>query len=347
MSRTHRVGFCASNAGRGLPSRPMARPPVFALASTPTPLQPMDRLGAALGFAPGQLLVKRDDLTGLAGGGNKARKLEWLVGDALARGCDTLVTGGAAQSNHVRMTGAAARAAGLTCVAVLGGAPPEVDEGNLVLDRLLGIDLVWAGAYDGFHLEQVIAETALRLRTEGRSPYQIPLGGASAIGTLGYVEAADELCRQLPGGGLVYTATGTGGTQAGLVVGLGHHDRVRGVDVGALDDVEARIDVLIPAVAALARRPQPRGHLHLDRSHIGEAYGARTEGAREALELGARLEGIILDPVYSAKAMAALIADARGGGIPGGQHVVFLHTGGLPSLFTHRSATWLAATAGP
>jgi len=327
--------------------RPMPRPPVCSLAVTPTPLQPMARLGAALGLGDGRLLVKRDDLTGLAGGGNKARKLELLVGDALAQGCDTLVTGGAAQSNHVRMTAAAARVAGLRCVAVLGGTPPEVDEGNLVLDRLLGVELVWAGAYDGFHLEQVIAETALRLRTEGRVPYEIPLGGASALGTLAYVDAADELCRQLPTGGIVYTATGTGGTQAGLVVGLGHHDRVRGVDVGALDDVEARIGALIPAAASLSSRSLPQGHLHLDRGHIGAAYGARTDGAREALELCAQLEGLILDPVYSGKAMAALIADAREGRIPSGQTIVFLHTGGLPSLFTHRTAAWLAEPSAP
>jgi D-cysteine desulfhydrase family pyridoxal phosphate-dependent enzyme len=316
--------------------------PPFPLAVTPTPLQPMDRLGHALGMAPGQLLVKRDDLTGLAGGGNKARKLGFLVGDALAAGCDTLITGGAAQSNHVRMTAAAARAAGLHCTAVLGGEAPAVDEGNLVLDRLLGLDIVWVGAYDGFQIEQEIAETAMRLRAEGRNPYEIPLGGASPVGTLGYVEAADELCHQLPGGAIVYTATGTGGTQAGLVVGFGHHERVRGVDVGALDDVEARIGTLVPGVASLAGRSLPQGRVHLDREHVGPGYGARTDGAREALELCARLEGIILDPVYSAKAMAALITDQRAGRIPAGQTIVFLHTGGLPSLFTGRVAAWLA-----
>ncbi len=302
----------------------------------------MDRLAAELGLAPGQLLVKRDDLTGLAGGGNKARKLSFLVADAKADGCDTLVTGGAAQSNHVRMTGAAARAAGLRCTAVLGGDEPAVDEGNLVLDRLLGIDFVWVGAYDGFQIEQEIAETAMRLRAEGRRPYEIPLGGASPVGTLGYVEAADELCHQLPGGAIVYTATGTGGTQAGLAVGFGHHDRVRGVDVGALDDVETRIGTLVPAAASLAGRSLPQGRVHLDRGHIGAGYGARTDGAREALSLCAQLEGIVLDPVYSGKAMAALIVDARDGRIDPAQRVVFLHTGGLPSLFTTKTATWLA-----
>ena len=301
----------------------------------------MDRLARELGLGPGMLSIKRDDLTGLAGGGNKARKLEYLVAAALAQGCDTLVTGGAPQSNHVRMTGAAACAAGLSCVAVLGGVSPARDEGNLVLDRLFGIELIWAGKYEVFHIEQVLAETLMRLKVEGRRPYEIPLGGANPTGTLGYIAAADELCTQAPVGSIVYTATGTGGTQAGLAIGLGHHDRVRGVDVGAIPDVGDRIKALIPAAASLSGRPMPQGSLQLDETQIGKAYGARTDAAREALELVAQLEGIILDPVYSAKAMAALIADARSGTIANGQSVVFLHTGGMPSLFTERYANWL------
>jgi len=316
----------------------------FPLAGAPTPLHAIDRVGADLGFAPGRLLIKRDDLTTLTGGGNKARKLEYLVADAIARGCDTLVTGGAAQSNHVRMTGAAARVAGLRCTAVLGGSPPaagEVDEGNLVLDRLFGIDIVWAGTYDAFHLEQMIVETTMRLDAEGRRPYEIPLGGACPIGTLGYVAAADELAAEMPAGAIVYAATGTGGTHAGLVVGFGHHGRVRGIDVGAIPDVDERIDAIIPATCSLAGRALPTGHLQLDRSHIGSGYGSHTEAAREAIELLARREGIVLDPVYSGKAFAGLIADARAGRIGADQPVIFLHTGGLPSLFTTRVAGWL------
>jgi len=306
----------------------------------------MERLGAHLGFAPGMLWVKRDDLTHLAGGGNKARKLEYLVADALRLGCDTLLTGGAAQSNHVRMTGAAARVAGLSCTAVLGGHAPDRDEGNILLDRLFGIDLVWVGEYEAFHIEQVLAETALRLRSEGRHPYEIPLGGASPIGTAGYVMAADELAKEAPAGCMIYTATGTGGTQAGLVIGIGHHERVRGIDVGAIPDVGERIEAVIPAAASLSGCPMPQGHLQLDRSQIGKAYGARTDAAREAIELVARLEGIVLDPVYSGKAMAALIADCRAGRVGAGQPhqpVVFLHTGGMPSLFTERYAAWLTS----
>jgi len=318
-----------------------AAPTRLPIAATPTPLQPLPRLGAELGFADGCLWAKRDDLTALAGGGNKARKLEFLVADALAHGCDVLVTAGAAQSNHVRATAAAACTVGVDCVAVLGGEAPEHPQGNLVLDLLLGAEPVWTGGYDPFQVEQVLAETCLRLQADGRSPYEIPLGGASPIGTLGYVHAAAELVTQAPLGSVVYAATGTGGTQAGLVVGLGHHDRVRGVDVGALDDVAGRIDELVPAVATLARRPLPAGVLHLDRSQIGEGYGRFTDAGRDAIALAARLEGLVLDPVYSGKAMAGLIADRRADRLPADQPTVFLHTGGFPSIFTDRVAAWL------
>jgi D-cysteine desulfhydrase len=316
--------------------------PRIALAELPTPLQPMDRLGEALGFGAGMLWVKRDDLTALAGGGNKARKLEFLVADALENGCDTLVTGGAPQSNHVRMTAAAARRLDLGCVAVLGGPPAEMTQGNLLLDRLFDVDVVWVGEYDSQHIETALAETCVRLCAEGRTPYEIPLGGATPVGTLGYVYAADELARQAPRGAIVYTASGTGGTQAGLVVGMGAHDRVRGVDVGAIPDLGRRIEDLVGGAASLAGRGMPSGHLHLDQSQIGKAYGARTDECAEAIHLAARCEGLILDPVYSGKAMAGLIADRRADRVPPNEPVVFLHTGGLPTVFVDRYASWLS-----
>jgi len=301
----------------------------------------MARLGDALGFAPGALWVKRDDLTGLAGGGNKARKLEYLVGDAQAQGCDTLLTGGAAQSNHVRMTAAAACMADLRCVAVLGGTEPERYDGNLVLDRMYGAELDWVGTYDAEAIETAMAEACMRLAGEGRRPYEVPLGGASAVGTLGYVVAAGEILSEAPIGSIVYTAVGSGGTQAGLVVGFGHHERVRGVDVGAIADVDARISSLVAATASLARRPLPDGHLQLDRSQIGTGYGVPTDAGREVIELAARLEGLLLDPVYSGKALAALVADRRSGRLASDQPTVFVHTGGLPSLFADRYREWL------
>jgi D-cysteine desulfhydrase len=316
--------------------------PRVALAELPTPLQPMDRLGEALGFAPGMLWVKRDDMTALAGGGNKARKLEYLVADALANGCDTLVTGGAPQSNHVRMTAAAARRADLACVAVLGGPPSDMQQGNLLLDRLFDVDVVWVGEYEAEHIERALAETCVRLCAEGSRPYEMPLGGATPVGTLGYVQAADELAGQAPRGSIVYTASGTGGTQAGLVVGMGAHDRVRGVDVGAIPNLAPRIEALVVGAASLAGRGMPSGHLHLDPSQIGKAYGARTDACAEAIHLAARNEGLILDPVYSGKAMAGLVADRRVGRLPPDEPVVFLHTGGLPTLFVERYAAWLA-----
>ncbi len=315
----------------------------LSLAALPTPLIEAPRLGAELGFAPGRLWIKRDDLTALAGGGNKARKLEYLVAEAQAAGARTLVTAGAAQSNHVRTTAAAARRCGMVCVAVLGGLPPDTYEGNLVLDHLLEAEIVWAGDYDAYLLEKVLAETMLRLESEGRAPFEIPLGGASPTGTLGYVRAANEILAEAPMGSIIYTATGTGGTQAGLVVGVGHHARVRGVDVGAIPDVDRRIVDLVAATAALAHQPMPDGALQLDREQIGAGYGAHTDAARAAIHLAARCEGLILDPVYSAKGLAGLIADRRSGRIPPEQPVVFVHTGGLPSVFTGRAATWLTS----
>src|SRR3954453_17172313 len=154
----------------------------MALALLPTPCEPMDRLGAALGFPAGGLLVKRDDLTGLAGGGNKARKLEHLCTEALAQGCDTLVTGGGRQSNHVRMTAAAASKLGLGCTVVLASGRPDAPTGNVVLDELLGPEIVWAGDLDYFPLEARIEAETARLRGAGRVPYSIPIGGASTLG---------------------------------------------------------------------------------------------------------------------------------------------------------------------
>ena len=302
----------------------------------------MDRLGRELGFADGALWVKRDDLTGLGGGGNKVRKLEFLVGAALAQGCDTLLTCGATQSNHVRLTAAAARASGLSCTAVLGGRRHERADGNVVLDELFGLDVVWIGAYDAGRVGTVLAETAMRLTAEGRHPYEIPLGGASEVGTLGYVVAAGELAAQAPLGSLVYTATGTGGTQTGLVVGLGHHDRVRGVDVGAIPDVGARIEALAAGVASLSGHPLPEGRPQIDQSQIGDGYATRSEAVREALVMAARLEGLIFDPVYSGRALAGLIADRRSGRLAPDQPVVMLHTGGMPALFADRFRDWFA-----
>lgn len=301
----------------------------------------MPRLGAELGFEPGMLWVKRDDVTALGEGGNKARKLEFLAADALAQGCRTLVTAGGPQSNHVRVTAAAAARLGLRCVAVLAGTPPDRHDGNLLLDRLLGAEVVWAGDDAVSVVETRLAETCLRLAQERAAPYEIPIGGASAVGSMGYVAAAGELSRQAPPGAVVYTAVGSGGTLAGLAVGFGHLGRVRGVDAAAVPGVDERIDELVPAVASRAHRPMPTGHLELDGTQAGPGYGARTEACREAIALVATTEGLLLDPVYSGKAMAALVADRRSGRLRSDHPVVFLHTGGVHAAHAEPYRRWL------
>lgn len=322
-----------------------------ALAQLPTPLEPLDRLAAALGKPVGTLWVKRDDLTGLGGGGNKARKLDYLCADALYQGCDTLVTGGGPQSNHVRMTAAAANRLGLACTVVVAGERPARLTGNLLLDELFGADIVWFGGEGELpyaEVEAAIHATADRLAAEGRRPYAMPIGGASAVGALGYVRAAHELQGQAPeldrpGSSWIVVADGSGGTHAGLAAGLGDHRLVLGVDVGARQDLDEAVPALAEAVAALADLPSPEhaGVVPLDHDQAGPGYGAPTGAAKEAALMAARLEGLILDPVYTGKAMAGLIAACREGRLAPTDHVVFLHTGGLPGLFADAYAGWL------
>ena len=316
-----------------------ARTPLAAVS--PTPIEAMDRLGAALGLDPGRLWVKRDDVNGIGGGGNKVRKLEFLIGDALAQGCDTLVTGGGRQSNHCRITAAAAARLGLACTIVLTSPRPSVPTGNVLLDEVLRPDIVWAGERDYYGAEAAIEEACDRLAAEGRKPYRVPVGGASTIGALGYVACGLELAEQLPDLALTVTADGSGGTHAGLVAGLGDHGRVLGVDVGTRPDLDDRVPEKAAEVAALAGQPAPGGSVQLDHDRFGPGYGAPTDDCREALHLAATLEGLLLDPVYTGKAMAGLIAAAREGRLPGTGAVVFVHTGGTPALFAHAYADWI------
>ena len=311
------------------------------LAHLPTPLEPMDRLGAHLGFDDGALLVKRDDCTGLAAGGNKARKLEYLCADAIAQGCDTLVTGGGRQSNHVRMTAAAANKVGMACTIVLSSDPVDVPTGNVVIDVLMGADIVWAGRLDYAATEEAILATCARLTDEGRRPYAMPIGGASPVGALGYVTGGDELLGEVPDLDVVVVADGSGGTHAGLAVALGDHAKVMGVNVGARSDLDEQVPAKAVQVAALAGRDAPTGTCVVDHSQVGGGYAVATDAGREALDLAARLEGLVLDPVYSGKGMAGLIAARREDRLRADQRVVFLHTGGLPALFAGSFAEWL------
>jgi D-cysteine desulfhydrase family pyridoxal phosphate-dependent enzyme len=312
------------------------------LAHLPTPLEPMERLGARLGMEPGALWVKRDDATGLAGGGNKARKLEYLCADAIAQGCDSLVTGGGRQSNHVRMTAAAANRLGLSCTIVLGADEPSMPTGNVVLDHLLAPEIVWAGDLDYYAMEDAIEATCARLAAEGRRPYPMPIGGASTVGALGYVLAAHELLGQVDGElDWVVVADGSGGTHAGLLAGLPPTVRVLGVDVGTRPDLDEQVPAKAKEVAAFAGFSGPTGPVLIDHDRFGPGYAAPTDECREALDLAARAEGLILDPVYTGKAMAGLVHARRTDVIADDARVVFLHTGGMPALFAASYASWV------
>jgi D-cysteine desulfhydrase family pyridoxal phosphate-dependent enzyme len=334
------------------PKSKLAGLPRFDLAHLPTPLVEASRLRAALGGprrCP-RILLKRDDLTGLAFGGNKARKLEFLVGDALQAGATALVTTGAVQSNHARMTAAAARAAGMRCSLVLtrGAGAPEL-QGNLLIDRLLGAEVHFIDPNPDPRLatggdeEKRVAEVVEDLRERGERPYVIPIGGSSPIGALGYVAGALELLAQLAKAGLsparLYYASGSRGTAAGIVAGArlfrapyrpigiavsgGEPEkRVRAARIA--NDAAALLDV----EAGLAP-----GDFETDQGYIGEGYGIPTDGCLEALRLLALEEGILLDPVYTAKAMHGLIDHVRRGLVDPDGTVIFLHTGGTPALF--------------
>jgi len=311
------------------------------LAHLPTPVLPLDRLGRELGLPEGTLLAKHDDLTGLAGGGNKVRKLEYLCADALEQGCDVLVTGGGRQSNHARLTAAAAARLGLDCHLVLASDRPDEPTGNVVLDEALAPAIEWVGRRDYYGTEAAIREVSDRLADEGRRPYRVPVGGASAVGALGYVRAARELLEQVPDVDVVVVADGSGGTQAGLVAGFGDHDRVLGIDVGTRPDLEETVPETATETALLAGLDRPTGEVRVDHTRYGEGYGVPTDTAREALDLAGRLEGMLVDPVYTAKALAGLIGAVREGSIRPGRRVVFLHTGGLPALLATRYAQWV------
>ncbi|WP_238010706.1 pyridoxal-phosphate dependent enzyme [Dactylosporangium sp. AC04546] len=293
----------------------------------PTPLEPAPRLAAAVGL--GELWVKRDDLTGLGGGGNKVRKLRHSCAQALAAGSTHLVTTGAAQSNHARLTAAAGARLGLAVTLVLKGDAPAELRGNLVLDLLAGATIVWAGDRAA---DEVADEQERRIRDDGGVPFLIPFGGSSRYSARGYLECAQELEAQLPGIDRVVVALGSGGTAAGLVAGLGGA-RVVGVDVGA-----------VPDPVATLRQLGVDGELPLiERGQVGAGYGALAPGVAGALRLAARTEGLFLDPTYTGRALAGLRACVADGRIGAGERTVFVHTGGLPGLFAHPEVDELRA----
>jgi D-cysteine desulfhydrase family pyridoxal phosphate-dependent enzyme len=325
----------------------LGRLPRLKIAVLPTPLEEAPSLSAYLGGP--RIMFKRDDLTGLAFGGNKARKIEYLMGEAIDRGCDVVITVGAVQSNHARVTAAAARRLGLDAIVVLHGEEPEQRQGNLLLDAIFGADIRIVNTDDEFVLMGVVEDMARDLRRQGRSPYIIPLGGATALGTAGFVNAGLELLEQLNGRGIradaILHATGSGGTQAGLYTAMKVTQsgiQVIGVSAGpARHVVTSRVlrlsEELIPLLG-LDWRPHPDDIVVTD-EYVGERYGLPTPACLDAVRLAARTEGILLDPVYTGKAMAGLIDMVRRGQFAPDQTIVFWHTGGQPALFAY--AGWM------
>ena len=310
------------------------------IALLPTPVAEMKRLSALLGGP--RIFIKRDDQTGLATGGNKARKLEYLIADALQQGADTVLTVGGPQSNHSRQTAAAATMYGLRAVLVLSGSEPSDWDGNLLLDDLLGAEVRWAGDTP---LQEAMEEVASEEEKAGHHPYLIPLGGSTPLGATGYVAAMEELWSQLDELDLkldaVIVPTGSAGTQAGMLVGgraLGFAGQIVGISAfGDQKTVKAILRELVPGTAEFLGLNVAIGDsdLVVYDDYLGEGYGVLADIEREAIRLVARSEAILLDPVYTGRAMAGLIDLTRKGVYRPGQHVLFWHTGGTSALFSY------------
>ena len=315
------------------------------LCHQPTPLEFMPRLSAALGGA--KLWIKRDDCTGLATGGNKTRKLEFLVADALKQGADMLVTQGAVQSNHVRQTAAAACKFGLDCHALLERRVPQRSPeyettGNVLFDHIFGTTIEFRPP--GLDMNAEARAVTQTFAANGRKPYFIPGGGSNEIGALGYVSCAYEMLEQFDAQGLdvgwIVLASGSAGTHAGVVAGLhaaGSDIPVMGISVRQPRDqqIDAVQKLAASTAAQLTDRPLDVEKTLIDDGYVGEGYGLPTEGTIAAINLIARQEGILLDPVYSAKGFAGLIGLSEQNFFDHGKDVVFLHTGGAAALFAY------------
>jgi D-cysteine desulfhydrase family pyridoxal phosphate-dependent enzyme len=314
--------------------------PRTALGFFPTPIHPLPNLSTRLGGPT--LWVKRDDQTGLATGGNKTRKLEFLVADALQQRANTLITVGAPQSNHARQTAAAAAKAGLKAALVLRGTSPTDRTGNILLDDLVGAEIFWAGTRS---LNEVAAEVAEELTARGQRPYLIPLGGSNPIGAAGYAVAMLELVEQARASDLRFDAivfpTSSGGTQSGMALGAklsGYTDRILGISV---DHTAA---YLVPRLVELASATAQHigatitfsaQDFEVNDRYLGGGYAVLGEPEREAIRLCAQTEGLLVDPVYTGRAMAGLIDLIRAGEFKARQNVLFWHTGGAAALFAY------------
>jgi D-cysteine desulfhydrase len=304
-------------------------------AHLPTSIEALPRLSEALGGP--RLLIKRDDQTGLAFGGNKTRKLEFLVAEARDQGANTLISGGALQSNHCRQTAAAAARFGFKCILVLTGEPPKQPSANLLLDELFGAEIVHVA--DRNDRDRILEETFDRAAKEGRKPYLVPYGGSNPTGALGYAFAMQELVEQNLQADWIVFATSSGGTHAGLLLGqrvFGYKGKLLGISV---DETEEWLTQQVSELASstsekLGKRIEfTPDEVLANANYCSAGYGVLTEQEREAIRLFATYEGLLLDPVYTGRAAAGMIDLIRKGFFKKDETVLFLHTGGQPALF--------------
>ena len=314
--------------------------PRLRFAHLPTPIETLPRLSEALGGP--SLLVKRDDQTGLAFGGNKTRKLEFLIAEARDKGAETLISGGALQSNHCRQTAAAAARFGFDCVLVLTGDQPEKPSANLMLDRLFGAEIVYVA--DRKDRDRILQETFDRVTSEEKKPYLVPYGGSNATGALGYAFAMKELMDQNANADWIVFATSSGGTHAGLLLGrrvFGFSGRILGISIDESEEwLKKEVSQLASATSEKvgARIEFTPADVLANADYCRAGYGVVTEQEREAIRLFAKYEGLLLDPVYTARAAAGMIDLIRKGFFETTETVLFLHTGGQPALFADQYA---------
>jgi D-cysteine desulfhydrase len=312
--------------------------PSVRLARYPTPVEEMSRLRQGIGGGP-RLLIKRDDAISFGFGGNKVRKVEMVAAEAIANGVDTLITTGGSQSNHARVTAAAAAKLGLRCILVLNGQPPSTPTGNALLDDLYGAEVQYVPRReDRAPTMKAVAE---RLRAEGRRPVEIPLGASTPLGAIGLARAIGELVSKGAVPDVIVHATSSGGTQAGLVAGCALHGlrtRVLGISADTpRGEMKQVVHALLDGTGArlgLGREVlSSAGAFDADDTFVGEGYGVPTAASREAATLAARTEAIVVDHWYTAKALAGLIAYVRAGRFKESDTVLFWHTGGQASVF--------------
>ena len=314
--------------------------PRLHFAHLPTPVEELPRLSEKLGGP--RILVKRDDQTGLAFGGNKTRKLEFLVAEALEQGAKTLISGGALQSNHCRQTAAAAARFGLDCILVLNGEMPDKPTANLLLDQMFGAEIVTIA--DRAYRDQTLEATYDKAVAEGRNPYLVTYGGSSPTGALGYTFAMKELIEQNVDVDWIVFGTSSGGTHAGLVLGqrvFGFKGKVLGISIDEPQDwLKTRVSMLASdGSEKLGGRIEfTRDDVLANDNYCKAGYGVLTETEREAVKLFAKHEGLLLDPVYTGRAAAGMIDLIRKGFFKNDETVLFWHTGGQPALFAEKYA---------